>query len=181
MLTISPIGWESEEAQKKFQSGPDFGPAMEAFKPHLRSGEKPTAYFVHFTPYAPKEIIDAARTSLFSSILPPASPLTSLLSIHNVLTSTVVQLITISGSSAREDNIRASLSKYSSVEGCTGVAGGYATSDVEGEKTFVGIMGWSTLEASAAGKSSISIQAEGGSVEEHHVNFRYPIKGFRGL
>jgi len=108
-----PPGWESQEAQKKFQNGPEFGPAMEAFKPHLRAGEKPTVYFVQFTPYAPKEIIDAA----------------------------IVQVVTITGSSASEDTIRAAINQYSSLEGCTGVAGGPALSEVDGKKVFVGIMG----------------------------------------
>jgi hypothetical protein len=86
---------------------------MEAFKPHLRAGEKPTVYFVQFTPYAPKEIIDAA----------------------------IVQVVTITGSSASEDTIRAAINQYSSLEGCTGVAGGPALSEVDGKKVFVGIMG----------------------------------------
>jgi hypothetical protein len=125
---------------------------MEAFKPHLRAGEKPTVYFVKFTPYAPKEIIDAA----------------------------IVQVVTITGSSEAEDSIREKFSKYAALEGCTGVAGGPALSQVDGKDIFVGIMGWDSLEASAKNGHAVKIDVDG-SLEEHHVNFRYPIKGFRGL
>ncbi len=125
---------------------------MSHMEPHLRSGEKPVAYFVKFTPHAPKEIIDAA----------------------------LVQVVTVT-SSEPEDKIRAAFEKLVPIEGCTGVAGGYSTSDVGGKgKVFVGIMGWSTLEASAKGSHAVKLDFAG-EVEEHHVNFRYPIKGFRGL
>lgn len=83
---------------------------MSQLSPHFRAGEKPTVYFVQFTPYAPKEIIDAA----------------------------IVQVVTLTGSSASEDKVRESFKQYERLEGCTGVAGGYSTSD---SKVFVGIMG----------------------------------------
>jgi hypothetical protein len=54
-------------------------------------------------------------------------------------------------------------------------------SEVDGKgKPFVGAIGWETLEASQKGGHAVKI-AVGGDLEEHHVNFRYPIKGFGGL
>jgi len=46
-------GWESTQAQAKFQATPDFEEVMSALKPILTGN--PTVYFIEFKPYAPKE------------------------------------------------------------------------------------------------------------------------------
>ena len=108
---------------------------------------KPTAYFVQFVPYAPKEVID--------------SPL--------------VQVLTITGSKSSEDELR------SAVEGCNGVGSGLSLSEVDSKgKVFVAVIGWSSLEDSEKGRATKAISVDG-QTEFHHVNFRFSIKGFRGL
>jgi hypothetical protein len=90
-------------------------------------------------------------------------------------------MVTISSASASIDDFRTQIEQYKTISGCTGVASGEAMSEVDGKgKPFVGAIGWETLEASQSGGHAVKISA-GGDLEEHHVNFRYPIKGFGGL
>jgi hypothetical protein len=112
----------------------------------------PTVYFIKFVPYAPKEVIDAQY----------------------------VQCITVSGSSKSEDELRSAIEGFKSVAGCFGAASGQSLSEVNGTKVFVAVVGWESLDASKAGQSAHAVDV-GGSVEHHHVNFRFPVKGFRGL
>jgi hypothetical protein len=124
---------------------------MSQLKPVL-SG-KPTVYFMQLVPYAPKEVIDAS----------------------------IVQVITVTGSTGAIEPFRSAVEAHKSSAGCTGAASGSAMSDVDGKgKPFVGIVGWESLDASKAGGNSTSMGVDG-EVEIHHVNFRYPIKGFGGL
>jgi hypothetical protein len=110
----------------------------------------PSVYFIEFKPYAPKEVIDA----------------------H------FVELITIEQGSQSEDDLRAAVSKFKDLEGCTGVTSGLSLEDVDGKgKLFVAAVGWDGLEESAKGNATTSISG----AEIHHVNFRFPVKGFRGL
>ncbi|CZR59054.1 uncharacterized protein PAC_08946 [Phialocephala subalpina] len=145
------IGWESTDAQKAFQASPAFEAAMVQMKPVL-SG-KPTVYFMQLVPYAPKAVIDAS----------------------------IVQVVTVSSATSSIEEFRSQIEGYKAIAGCTGVASGSSLSEVDGKgKPFVGAIGWETLEASQKGGHAVKI-AVGGDLEEHHVNFRYPIKGFGGL
>jgi len=125
---------------------------MEKLKPVLAG--KPSSYFVQFIPYAPKEVIDAQY----------------------------VQVITITGSAASEGDLRSLIEKFKAMSGCTGASSGLTTEDVEGKgKLFVAVVGWESLDASKAAQTSVNLGSAGGAVESHHVNFRFPVKGFRGL
>ncbi|KAM3065270.1 hypothetical protein ACMFMF_011209 [Clarireedia jacksonii] len=84
-----------------------------------------------------------------------------------------VEMITIEQGSQSEDDLRAT-----DPEGCTGVASGLSLKDVYRKgKLFVAAVGWDGLDESAKGNSTLAIDG----AETHHVNFRFPIKGFRGL
>ncbi|PQE27924.1 dimeric alpha-beta barrel containing protein [Rutstroemia sp. NJR-2017a BBW] len=142
------IGWETISAQEKFQASPAYQEMQSHVKPVLTG--PPSVYFIEFKPYAPKEVIDA----------------------H------FVEMITVEQGSQSEDDLRAAVSKFKDVEGCTGVASGLSLQDVDGKgKLFVAAVGWDGLEESAKGNATTSITG----TEIHHVNFRFPIKGFRGL
>jgi hypothetical protein len=112
-----------------------------------------TAYFVQFVPYAPKEVID--------------SPL--------------VEVLTITGSQSSEDELRSAVEGYKGIEGCNGVGSGLSLTEVDGKgKVFVAVIGWNSLEESEKGRAAKTLSVDG-QTELHHVNFRFPIKGFRGL
>jgi hypothetical protein len=119
----------------------------------------PTAYFVAFQPYAPKEVIDSALVEMLT--------FTSL------------------GENVQEQDLRAAIAKYKDEEGCTGVASGFASGELGASgKTFVAVIGWSSMEASEKsrkGKNANTLAGVDGKIDIHHVNFRYPVKGFRGL
>ena len=147
---LRAIGWESEEANRKFQASADFAQVMETLKPILTG--KPSVYFMEFKPYAPKEVIDAPFVEMLTF-----SPLDD---------------------GITEDQARSAVETYKTVEGCTGVASGLSTAGVEsadGKKVFVAVIGWQSLELSAAGNASKALSITGKS-EKHHVNFRYPVK-----
>lgn len=113
----------------------------------------PTVYFIQFKPYAPKEVIDAQ----------------------------FVECLTIAGSSKSEDELRSAVEGFKGVSGCTGAASGYSLAEVPGKgKVFVAVIGWESLNASKAGQDA-NVMSIGGETELHHVNFRFPVKGFRGL
>ncbi len=118
----------------------------------VMNGE-PSSYFVRFTPTAPQKVID--------------SPILEGLSFHDCAVS--------------EDEMRAMVEKANSIPGCNGVASGFSTEEVNGGKIFVAAIGWESIEASKAADKSIYATAGGLSPETHHVNFNFPIKGFRGL
>lgn len=124
---------------------------MAAIKPILTG--KPTVYFVEFKPYAPKEVIDAP----------------------------FVQVLSITGTSASEDALRSSVEIYNGVAGCSGTASGFSLADVDGQgKVFVAVIGWNSLAESESGRAAKPLNV-GGTTELHHVNFRFPVKGFHGL
>ena len=113
----------------------------------------PTGYFVQFVPYAPKEVID----------------------------SPFVEVLTITGSESSEDGLRSAVETYKGTKGCNGVGSGFSLSEVDGKgKVFVGVVGWDSLEDSEKGRAAKALSVDG-QTELHHVNFRFPIKGFRGL
>ncbi|KAF7883241.1 uncharacterized protein EAF02_005161 [Botrytis sinoallii] len=144
------IGWESPEAFTKFQTTPAFQEMLAQVKPNLTA--PPNLIIIEFKPYAPKEVIDA----------------------H------FVQMLTIEQGAASEDDLRAQVTKFKDLDGCTGVASGLSKDDVDGKgKVFVAAIGWESLEASEKAKESKVVVLSG--AESHHVNFRFPIKGFRGL
>ncbi|KUJ20047.1 uncharacterized protein LY89DRAFT_682848 [Mollisia scopiformis] len=129
-------------------------PAFESSMSQLKTvlSGKPTVYFMQLVPYAPKAVIDAS----------------------------IVQMVTVSPANISVEEFRSQIEQYKTIPGCTGVASGEALSEVDGKgKPFVGAIGWETLEASQKGGHAVNIKA--GDLEEHHVNFRYPIKGFGGL
>ncbi|TGO86457.1 hypothetical protein BPOR_0302g00100 [Botrytis porri] len=144
------IGWESTEAFTKFQATPAFQDLLAQVKPHLTA--PPNLTLIEFKPYAPNEVIDA----------------------H------FVQMLTIEQGVSSEDDLRAQITKFKDLEGCTGVASGLSKDDVDGKgKLFVAAVGWESLEASEKARDSKVVVLSG--AESHHVNFRFPIKGFRGL
>ncbi|TVY84176.1 hypothetical protein LSUE1_G000952 [Lachnellula suecica] len=142
------IGWESADAQAKFQASPDFEAVMAQLKTVMTG--PPTVYFVEFKPYAPPAIIDAAYVQ-------------------------VITLDSLSGS-ANEDALKGSMDVFTGQEGCTGVTSGLSTGT---DKRFVGVVGWTSLEASDAATSKFAVTD--GQMSTCRVNFRFPVKGFRGL
>ena len=48
------------------------------------------------------------------------------------------------------------------------------------ERYLLGVVGWNSLEESEKARGTKNLGVDG-TVEVHHVNFRFPIKGFRGL
>ena len=93
-----------------------------------------------------------------------------------VIDASIVQLITVTGATSSVEEFRTKIEAYKGVKGCTGATSG----EVMGEKgKFVGVIGWESLVDSESGHG---LDADvGGEVEVHHVNFRFPVKGFRGL
>ncbi len=80
---------------------------------------------------------------------------------------------------ASEAAIKSTIETLKSVSGCTGGSSGVSLSEVKDKgKVCVAILGWESLEASQANSTKLDV---GEDVEAHHVNFRYPVKGFRGL
>ncbi|ATZ57361.1 hypothetical protein BCIN_14g05070 [Botrytis cinerea B05.10] len=144
------IGWESTEALATFKETPAFQEMLTQVKSNLTA--PPNIVIIEFKPYAPKEVIDA----------------------H------FVQMLTIEQGASSEDDLRAQVTKFKDLEGCTGVASGLSKDDVDGKgKVFIAAVGWESLEASEKAKESKVVVLSG--AESHHVNFRFPIKGFRGL
>jgi hypothetical protein len=127
---------------------------MSELKPVL-SGT-PEVYFIEFKPYAPKEVID----------------------------STFVQMITLSNlpAEATEEAMKSKLEEHKATEGCNGATSGWSTPEVAGKgRVFVIAIGWDSWEASQKARDANPPPANGAVVEAHHVNFRFPVKGFRGL
>jgi hypothetical protein len=88
-----------------------------------------------------------------------------------------VQIITVPA--GQESAIKSTIEAYKSVSGCTGGSSGVSLSEVEGKgKVCVAVVGWESLDASKANATKLDV---GSDVEVHHVNFRYPVKGFGGL
>ena len=82
--------------------------------------------------------------------------------------------------SAQAAAIKSTIESYKAVAGCTGGSSGLSLAEVKGrgDKVCVAVVGWESLEASQANATKLDL---GSDVEVHHVNFRYPVKGFRGL
>lgn len=93
------------------------------------------------------------------------------------LSSPIVEMITITNCTANEDELRATIEKAKGIEGVNATACGYSP---DAKDTFVAIVAWSGLEVSRAADKSY-IPAQAGAVEVHHVNYNFPVKGFRGL
>jgi hypothetical protein len=90
----------------------------------------------------------------------------------------IVQVITVPAS--QESAIKSTIESYKSISGCTGASSGLSLAEVKGKgaKVCVAVVGWESLEHSQANATKLDV---GSDVEVHHVNFRYPVKGFRGL
>ncbi|KAH7367670.1 hypothetical protein B0T11DRAFT_56928 [Plectosphaerella cucumerina] len=113
---------------------------------------KPSSYYLRFKPLAPAAVIN----------------------------SPIVEAISFDNSTESEDSMRELVEKASTVEGCNGVASGYTLNEVEGKgKIFVAVIGWASLDASKAAPKELYYGTK--KPEAHHVNFNFPIKGFRGL
>lgn len=95
-----------------------------------------------------------------------------------VIDAQFVECLSITGSGKSEDELRTAVESLKGSAGCTGAASGYSLSEVDGSKVFVGVIGWESIDASKAAASALSVD---GNAEIHHVNFRFPVKGFRGL
>lgn len=120
---------------------------MDNFKTVINGEVK--SYFIKFVPYAPRGAID----------------------------SPIAEVITISGSSMSEDEMRAQIDKARGMPGMNDLASGMSVEDVDGGKVFVAALGWESVEKSKAADKSAYVPASG-KTEVHHVNFHYPIKGF---
>lgn len=113
---------------------------------------KPSSYFLRFKPLAPAAVIN----------------------------SPIVEAVSFENATDSEESLRELVEKASTLPGCNGVASGYSLSEVEGKgKVFVAVIGWTGLDASKAADKSV--YTGGKPHEVHHVNFNFPIKGFRGL
>ncbi|PMD64844.1 uncharacterized protein K444DRAFT_608527 [Hyaloscypha bicolor E] len=95
-----------------------------------------------------------------------------------VIDASIVQVITVPAS--QESAIKSTIESYKSVSGCTGASSGLSLAEVKGKgaKVCVAVVGWESLEHSQTNATKVDV---GSDVEVHHVNFRYPVKGFRGL
>lgn len=94
-----------------------------------------------------------------------------------VINAALVEVVTFPNCGASEDDMRAQVEKAKGLAGSTGVASGKAFGG-HSNNDFVAIIGWDSIEASQGADKSY---AAGSNVESHHVNFNFPIKGFRGL
>ncbi|WYZ43884.1 hypothetical protein EsH8_VII_000320 [Colletotrichum jinshuiense] len=112
---------------------------------------QPSSYLLQFKPYAPQAVIN----------------------------SSVVETISFEDCHEPEEKMREIVEKASKLPGCNGVASGYSLGGESGGRTFLAAIGWTGLEASAAADKSA--YTGGLKNETHHVNFNFPIKGFRGL
>lgn len=114
----------------------------------------PTTYFVEFKPYAPPAIIDSAFVQ-------------------------IITLESLTGSTS-DEALKSSLDVFTGLDGCTGATSGFSTTEVAGKgRVFVGVVGWESFDASEKGKSEFKVAD--GAMESCRVNFRFPVKGFRGL
>lgn len=93
------------------------------------------------------------------------------------LDSPFVEMTTITNCTANEDELRATVEKAKGIEGTNACACGYSP---DAPNTFVAVVAWQGLDVSRACDKSYIPQGVG-NVETHHVNFRFPIKGFHGL
>ncbi|KAF4917940.1 hypothetical protein CGCVW01_v009374 [Colletotrichum viniferum] len=140
-------GWKTREARDEFFASAEGKSAMDNFKTVINGEVK--SYFIKFVPYAPRGAID----------------------------SPIAEVITISGSSMSEDEMRAQIDKARGMPGMNDLASGMSVEDVDGGKVFVAALGWENVEKSKAADKSAYVPASG-KTEIHHVNFHYPIKGF---
>ncbi|KAJ2898788.1 hypothetical protein MKZ38_003658 [Zalerion maritima] len=149
VTTAVAVGrWESVEACKTWKSSPAFSESFGQMEA-VQSGDA-TSYFLRFQPYAPKEVIGAP----------------------------IVEVLTYTGCTVLEDQLRAHVEKAKSIAGCTGVASGFS---LDKEGVFVAVVGWSGIGASKEADKSLYVTAAGVTPETYHVNFNFPIKGFGGL
>ncbi|KAL0941697.1 uncharacterized protein CTRU02_204460 [Colletotrichum truncatum] len=140
-------GWKTREARDSFFASAECKEVMDNFKTVMTGEIK--SYFIKFVPYAPRGAID----------------------------SPIAEVITISGSTMSEDEMRAQIEKVRGMSGLNDLASGMSVDDVDGGKVFVAALGWQSVEQSRAADKSAYIPS-GGKAECHHVNFHYPIKGF---
>ncbi|KAF6840306.1 dimeric alpha-beta barrel containing protein [Colletotrichum plurivorum] len=140
-------GWKTKEARDAFFASAEYKDVMADFKTVMTGDIK--SYFIKFVPYAPRGAID----------------------------SPIAEVITISGATVSEDELRAQIDKARSIPGLNDLASGFSVDDVDGGKVFVAALGWESVEKSQAADKSAYIPANG-KVEAHHVNFHYPVKGF---
>lgn len=140
-------GWKTKEARDGFFASAEYKDVMANFKTVMTGDIK--SYFIKFVPYAPRGAID----------------------------SPIAEVITISGASMSEDELRAQIDKARSMPGLNDLASGFSVDDVDGGKVFVAALGWDSVEKSKAADKSAYIPSNG-KVESHHVNFHYPVKGF---
>jgi len=115
-----------------------------------------------------KPILREEPTGYFVQFVPYAP--------KEVIDASIVQVITVPAS--QEAAIKSTIESYKSVSGCTGGTSGLSISEVKGGKVCVAVVGWESLDASQANAKKLDV---GNHVEVHHVNFRYPVKGFGGL
>ncbi|KAL0934781.1 uncharacterized protein CTRU02_209372 [Colletotrichum truncatum] len=151
-------GWINAEANETWKASKDCADAMAKLAPVLDG--HPTSYLLQFKPYAPQAVIN--------------SPIVETLSFENC--------------SESEDNMREIVERARAMPGCNGVASGFTLcrgstgapgSSSSGGRTFVAAIGWSGIEASRA--ANTTTYTNGMKTESHHVNFNFPVKGFRGL
>lgn len=89
-----------------------------------------------------------------------------------------VEMMTWKNCTANEDELRAKIETAKDIDGTNAYACGYSP-DQSG--TFVAVVAWKSLELSQAADKSSYLPSQLGPPEVHHVNFNFPIKGYRGL
>lgn len=109
-------------------------------------------YGIKFTPYAPKEAINAP----------------------------IVQVVTIPNCAADVDEakLRATVSKGFTLSGARSGACGFSIDGGREGRTFVAVIGWDGKEAADGVDRKDYIPEDAGEVEVCHVNFLFPIKGY---
>lgn len=115
-----------------------------------------------------KPLISGTPTKHFVQFVPYAP--------KEIIDAALVQVITVKKASVGEEKLRDQVTEYKNVAGCTGCSCGVSET---ADKDFIAITGWETLEAAKKGPAEVKI--EGGDIDIAYVNFRFPIKGFRGL
>lgn len=116
-----------------------------------------------------KTVQSGEATSLLFRFVPYAP--------KEVIDASIVEVLTYSNCTVPEDEMRESVEKAKTLPGCTGVGSGYSLCG----KVFVAVIGWDGLEKSQGADKSLYVTANGLTPETYHVNFRFPVKGFRGL
>ncbi|ORY55864.1 uncharacterized protein BCR38DRAFT_414723 [Pseudomassariella vexata] len=116
-----------------------------------------------------KPLLAGVPTIYYISFVPYA--------LDDVIDSVVVEAITFTDcSAATGDTIRVKVEKARGLSGCTDLVSGLAQGD-NAAGNFVAMVGWESLEKSKEADKGYTE----GAADVHHVNYNFPVEGFRGL